>query len=271
MGSRFLGSIVLNRFVGGLNPDAIQSAVSANRSLVNGPIDGEPPLVVWMPTIHSVSHLKTFGHSYDPRWAGCCSHDKDHDHKHDHKHDSKEHHELVEPAVVAFDEKLNPTPELIATLEMMAKTGCILATGHLSALEIMEVVPLAISLGIKKIIITHPHYPANMISDEQLKTLIKHPEVHIEHCLAIHTIEEVPLEEFAKSIKATGPDQVVLATDFGQIHNDPFPEGTKRYAREMEKHLGRHFSSADLLKMFSENGLRALGIKKNWSPIRYQG
>jgi hypothetical protein len=248
-GARFLGSIVLNRFVGGLNPDAVSSALSGNRTQVSQPSQEEPPVVVWMPTVHAAAHLRVLGHSFDPRWSGgCCGH----------SHGTGHTEQQPEAPVEAFDASLRPRPGLVAVLEVMARSGARLATGHLSAEEIMRLVPLAIEIGVKRVIITHPHYPCVELSDAQLRRLARYPEVFIEHCFAIHTIEEVPLARIAESIRATGPDQVVLATDFGQIHSDPFPDGTVRYARELLQVLGRAVSREDLIAMFSTNGARAL-------------
>ena len=52
-----------------------------------------------------------------------------------------------------FDDDLKPTPELIATLEMMARHRCVLATGHLHAEEVKKLVPLALEIGIRRVIL----------------------------------------------------------------------------------------------------------------------
>ncbi|HEX2687810.1 MAG TPA: DUF6282 family protein [Kofleriaceae bacterium] len=254
-GVRFLGGVVLNRFVGGLNPDAVTGAVSGNRTDVTAPPTSEPPIVVWMPTVHAASHLRVLGHSFDPRWSGCCTGHAPHP-----PHERRGEPHPLETAVEAFDDAGRPRPELIAVLEVIARTRSRLATGHLSSQEILRLVPLALSIGVPAILITHPHYPSVHLSDGDLRTLTRHPEVFIEHCFAIHTIEEVPLSTLAASIRATGPEQVILSTDFGQVHSDAFPEGTLRYAREIERELAGSISRAELLRMFAHNGARALGI-----------
>jgi hypothetical protein len=250
-GVRFLGSIVLNRFVGGLNPDAVLGARSGNRSRVadEEASPDEPPLVVWMPTVHAAAHLKTLGHAFDPRWSGCCG---------------EPHGEAVaaqrEPPVEVFDDALKPRPELLKVLEVIAQTGSRLATGHLSSAEVVKLIPLALDYGVPSVIITHPHYPATRLSDEQLRALTRDPRVFVEHCLAVHTIEKVALEQFAASIRVTGAEQVIVASDFGQICSAPFPDGTFHYASKLGQLLERQLSRADFLNMFSRNGARALGL-----------
>ena len=83
---------------------------------------------------------------------------------------------------------------------------------------------MALESGVPGVLLTHPHYPSVELSNDQLIQLTCDSRVFVEHCLAIHTIEGVPLARFADSILATGAQQVVLATDFGQVHSDPRPE-----------------------------------------------
>lgn len=244
-GVRFLGSVVLNRYVGGLNPDAVYGAASGNRANV-GSSGTDPGFVVYMPTVHAESHLKVLGHAFDQRWS--CG------------HTMAVQGENGKPVAV-FDKNLRPLPGLEAVLQAIAETGAILATGHLCAAEIMALVPLALQAGVRRVLLTHPHYPSVELSDPQLRQLASDPRVFIEHCLAIHTIEQVPLERFAESILATGTRQVVLATDFGQIQSEPVPEGTLRFAKELSALLGDRVSREELLAMFSSNGLRALGLE----------
>ena len=159
-----------------------------------------------------------------------------------------------------FDEQLRSEPGLKLVLKSIVETGATLATGHLAAAEIMALVPMALESGVPRVLLTHPHYPSVELSNDQLIQLTCDFRVFIEHCLAIHTIEGVPLARFADSILATGTRQVVLATDFGQVHSDPVPDGTVRFAQDLSAILGDKVSRKDLLAMFSKNPARALGL-----------
>ena len=252
-GARFYGGVVLNQFVGGLNPQAIEGAVSGNRAEVDDETPDPSPIVVWMPTMHAKSHLDTHGFGFDPNWSGCCSHG-------DHDPPKADPGAAREEPVLAFADDLSPLPELIDTLEMAARHNCILATGHLHASEVMKLVPLALEIGVPRVILTHPHYPSIRLSDDDQKELMRDERVFAEHCFAIHTQDGVPLKEYAQAIRTTGPEQVLLSTDFGQVVSDPFPEGTIRYAEVLYDHLSGFVSDADFLAMFSDNGRRALGV-----------
>lgn len=251
--ANLIGSIVLNNFVGGLNTEAIRSAISGNKADVTADHNrDDPTFVAWMPTVHAQSHLDHLGFDFDPRWSGCCQH---------HPAPSEENatgEAVTNNPVLAFDKKLKPLPQLIAMLETLAQNNIILATGHLSAKEIMQLVPLALEMGVPSIILTHPHYPAVSLNDQQLKQLTRSDKVFVEHCFAIHTIEDVPLSEFVDSIKITGPEQILCSTDFGQIFSDPFPDGTFRFAAELYTQLDGYLSVEAFTDMFSNTGKRAL-------------
>lgn len=254
----FVGGVVLNWFVGGLEPAAVHGAQAAHRSDPThaAPPDTDPPMVVWMPTVHSASHIAHFGFTFDPRWSGCCAHGGG-------GPSAVAGGAFAVPpaAVEAFDPRSGAaTPALIRALDAIASCNATLATGHLSADEILDLVPLALARGVRRIIITHPHYPAVALSDGQLGRLVRYPGVYIEHCYAVHTIEQVPLERFTKSILETGSDRVVLSTDFGQLHSLPFPDGSQRYLAELISACRGSVSEDSLVAMFSANGRAALGL-----------
>jgi hypothetical protein len=257
-GVKFLGGVVLNRYVGGLNPMAVEGALSGNRAKVDSDAPDPMPFVVWMPTVHAQSHLRVHGFGFDPRWSGCCTHAES---------DRREQSPADEPVIV-FDEEGMPRPELVATLEAMVRHRAILATGHLHAEEVKKLVPLALEMGISRVILTHPHYSSIRLSDEEQKVLTRRPEVFAEHCFAVHTQDGVSLQAYADAIRLTGPEQVLLSTDFGQVASDPFPDGTLRYAAALGELLKHTVSRRDFIAMFSSNGRRALGISRDFTGLR---
>ncbi|MGI3786486.1 MAG: DUF6282 family protein [Janthinobacterium lividum] len=243
-GVQFLGSVVLNHYVGGLNPYAVRGAASGNRAdpAAQG---ADPRFVVYMPTVHAAAHLRVLGHAFDQRWS---------------TGGLPGHAVSADQPVDVFTETLQPYPELVAVLHAIADTGAVLATGHLSAGEIMRLVPMALAAGVTRVLLTHPHYPSIELSDDQLVELTADHRVYAEHCLAIHTIEEVSLHRFAASIRATGPRQVVLTTDFGQVRSQPLPDGLLTFADTLYPLLADDVSLSEFVAMFSTNGRRALDL-----------
>lgn len=260
-GVDFYGGVVLNHYVGGLNPEAVVGAVSGNKADVTAARPDASPVVVWMPTVDAASHIETFGFGFDPKWSGCCVSDSCHaGHTSEAAPGAEPYRRDPVVAFSAASDGLRPTAELIAVLETLAANGCVLATGHLSAAEVLRLVPLAVEMGVRRIILTHPHYPSVRLSDAELRQLVGFENVYIEHCFAIHTQDGVALEHFADSICFTGPERVVLSTDFGQINSEGFPDGTLTYMKAMARLLKGRISERDFLDMFTANGRRALGM-----------
>jgi hypothetical protein len=164
--------------------------------------------------------------------------------------------------VDVFDQDGRPVPQLFDLLEAVAAAGARLATGHLSAHEVVRIVPIALDAGVPAVLITHPSYPSVGLSDDELVTLTRDRRVFVEHCLAVHTIEGLPLERFAASIKATGPEQVIVASDFGQVVSESFPHATLRYASRLAELLGDRVRGDAFLALFGQNGRRALGLDR---------
>lgn len=256
-GVQFYGGVVLNSYVGGLNPAAVAGAVSGNKADVTATSPDDAPVVVWMPTVDAVSHVKTFGFGFDPKWSGCCT-----GQSHGAASASQETSASpgTQPLVVAFDDSLKPTQALLDVLDAIARHKCVLATGHLAADEVMQLIPLALERGVRRVIITHPHYPSVNLSDAQLKALLQYPGVYVEHCFAIHTQDGIDLGCFVDSILATGHERVLLSTDFGQVNSEVFPAGTVIYALEMGRLMKGRLGLTEFMSMFAANGRRALGL-----------
>jgi hypothetical protein len=87
-------------------------------------------------------------------------------------------------AVRVFDEQLRPEPALKLVLESIVETGATLATGHLGAAEIMALVPIALEIGVSRILLTHPHYPSVELSNDQLAQLNRDSRVFIDAWLS---------------------------------------------------------------------------------------
>lgn len=206
-------------------------------------------MVVWMPTVHAGAHMRFHGGgTFDARWLGCGGEEFE-----------SLSDEEVEP-IEAFDDRGVPRPELLDVVEAIVKTGCTLATGHLGPQETMDLVDIAVDRGVKRIVVTHPHYPCTDLSDEQLVRLAGRPGVWLEHCMAIHTLESVPIERFAASIKATGPDRVLLASDFGQVHSESFPDGNRTLLAKLVPLIEDEIEDDAIVAMFTSNCRRALGL-----------
>ncbi len=143
IGAKFFGAIALNRHVGGLNPYAIRAAL--------GPRIGDEPLlkVVWMPTIHSKSHLALRvgkGGEYDipTEWGGAMP-------------GCGRRASEIDPVEVTAE---GARPALEEVLSIIKEFDLVLATGHLHREEVEYLFERAKGRGLRRILITHPLYEA---------------------------------------------------------------------------------------------------------------
>ena len=137
-------------------------------------------------------------------------------------------------------------------LELIKKRGAVLATGHLSLVEIRALVSEAKAMGVQKIVLTHPEFWITRIPIEAQKELVR-KGVFIERCYYSCTLKgqnRVAPEELAHQIREVGPAATILASDLGQKDNPPPPEGLKNMVEEL---LQRGLKKQALVTMLRNN------------------
>lgn len=208
------GSVTLNRFVGGINPNAVRASLGYRRGTV--------PLlrIVWMPTMHAKSNLamlrrKGIGFDIPPEWtAGVPAPGAQ-------PIDSIEPIDLTAPTV---------QDALKETFDVMAEGGVALATGHISRDEIFHIVPLAKSRGVRSIVLTHPIYASTALTDAEMRELTgEYENVFAEMCYIFMPIDGFTAEQMVAHIRAVGPERVLLCTDSGQCSMEPPDVCMQRY------------------------------------------
>lgn len=211
-GVHLYGSIVLNHYVGGINPMAVRGALGPSH-------DGDPYLkVVWLPTVHAASHVAAYkdrGEVYDipPEWSGG----------------------IVSPLALPMDnvepidllapEALKPLDDV---LELVAEYGLILATGHAGRDEIFFVVERAKARGVDRFVITHPTMDPPGLEMPDLEALAN-MGAFIELCY-VGLSHGDDLSTMTDLIDRVGPSRVILTTDLGQVDTVPPAEGLALFA-----------------------------------------
>ncbi|MDI3534050.1 MAG: hypothetical protein PWQ82_415 [Thermosediminibacterales bacterium] len=137
-----IGSIVLNSFVGGFNPDAVDCAVKLGAR------------VVWMPTISAQNHLNHYG---------SCNYSN--------MNTNSETRPLKPQRI--FDEKGDIKPEVKEILEIIRDSDVCIATSHLSLEESLKLIDEALQMGIRKILLNHPEAGVTRVDLEIQKELAK--------------------------------------------------------------------------------------------------
>jgi len=224
---KVLGGVVLNHFVGGLNPHAVAYALTMGARMV------------WMPTMHSANHI---------RWRGSASFG--------HQQSGMEHM-TVEPLTV-LDERGRLRPAVQDILELMAGRDAALGAGHLHRDEIAVLFREARARGVERLIVTHAELPF-MECDVAFQAEMARLGVYIERSwLAVtHPDFGIDLARTAAEIREIGPGQVVLETDFGQATNPAPTEGLAAFCAGLHAH---GLSEADVRRMVSTNPAALLNL-----------
>ncbi|MGH7773479.1 MAG: DUF6282 family protein [Candidatus Binatia bacterium] len=225
---KIFGGVVLNQFVGGINPAAAEVALR---------LGGKE---VWMPTIDAAHHIEVHGArgSYDVQSSGGGFF-------------------WGEPISAFKDGKV--TGEAMVVLELIAKYDVILGTAHLSLSEIDPLVRAARERGVKKILITHPYFkvPAGMNLDF-LKEMVRLGAIaEFGYCTISPMWAYVNLQFTKEIMDAIGYDNCVVMSDTGQSHNPLPPEAMWLYAQGLYE---KGVSAANIEKLISKTPKALLNI-----------
>jgi len=226
---KLFSNITLNLSVGGINSEAVFSAIQFGVSEVK------------MPTVHATHHLEIHGFPTYP-WSR-----------------KVKLKERQIKGIKIFDEDGKLVPQLLEILDMVAESNVILGTGHLSLPETMALVKEANSTGVKKIVITHADLDTTLINIEDQKKLANMGAI-IEHsftpCMPLR--QRLDPRKIAEAIKAVGASRCVMSSDFGQIQN-PLPVEGLRIFVEMMKSCG--VTEEEIALMIKDNPAKLLDLE----------
>jgi hypothetical protein len=219
------GGIVLNYSVGGLNRHAVEMAI------------GFGAKEIWMPTINAANYMKkpTISQFTKVLPKGL-------------------------KGISLLDNNKELVPEVEPILNLIAEHDLILATGHISVEEGKKLVEKARDIGVKKILITHPHIDFINCPIEDMKQLVKNGAI-LEHCYDVitpHMAHSVPSSTIASAIKIVGAENCIMSSDGGQKQNPPPTEMLRLFIQEMLKH---GITEREIRVMVKENPIEVLGIK----------
>ena len=233
------GSMTLNHYLGGLNPFALRASLGMQH---NG---CQLLKMVWMPTVHAAAHLairKKDGELYDvpPEWTGGFI--------------TGTPVEQVRPICLTDSAVQENLREI---LRIIADNGLILATGHISKEEVFHLVPLARSLGVEKIILTHPAYETTALTVEDILSLTALGGVYAEESYALMPIDNLTPADVASYIRGVGEEHTIMTTDLGQKARMSSGEGMALFASLM---VAEGISPADIRTMMVDNPRKLLDL-----------
>jgi uncharacterized protein DUF6282 len=220
-GIEIFGGIDLNRSVGGINPAAIERMVL---------MKGGWGKVVWMPTFDNENQVKA----------------------------SKETRPFV---AISKNGKL--LPEVEEVILLAAKHQLTLETGHSSAADGLLIVHAAREAGVQHVVVTHAMADPIRMTIPQMQQAAREG-AYIEFVYGATLppnnggIAVVSMSDYAKAIRAVGPQFCILSSDLGQPGRPLHPDGLALFFQALRK---EGISQADVDLMSKTNPARALGLR----------
>ncbi len=224
------GGVVLNRYVGGINPYAVEIAIRLGAK------------IVWMPTQWAKHHVDTFGAA-----------------QYKHMKQTKSVVDLPMKGISILDEKGNITPETKQVLQIIKETDVALATSHLTKEEIKILVKEANKMGINKIIITHITFTELWKWSIQEQRELVDMGATIEH-VAVYCMENrylVSPKEVVEMIEGVGYKNVLIGSDCGQLRLPAPPEALRLFVGML---LDEGTEEYKIHYMMKDNPIRLLGL-----------
>ena len=219
-GMKVYGGLVLNRYVGGINPRAVEAALRMGAR------------VVWMPTLDSACHRAAFGFG-----GGFLA-------------QSSGLETQGEGITIVQDGRL--MAEVREVMALVKQHGAALATGHVSFEEIRALVTEAGAQDFRKLILTHPYDKAPGLSLEQVVALAR-PHVFIEFvfCSITPSWRFTDAATIAHCITTLGPARFVISSDGGQAHNPMPADGYRQFVGALH---AEGIAAGDFRVMCRDNG-----------------
>lgn len=216
---RVFGGICCDREVGGLNPAAVEVALRLGAK------------IVWLPTLTS---------------------------RQDEQRGLMRRIGLRGPAVDVSDEAGRLLPETHEVLDLVAEEGAVLATGHVSARDHLEVVRAFARRG--RVLVTHAMEelagPRLDIGDcVELAEMGAFVELCAMTCIG--QLASRPVADVAACVREVGPARCTLGTDYGQAVNPRPAPGFQAFADAL---VAEGLSEGDVRRMACDNPRQLLGI-----------
>jgi hypothetical protein len=149
-------------------------------------------------------------------------------------------------------------PEVKEVLDLVARHGLTLATGHSSPDETLAILREARARGIQRMVVTHAMFTPVLMNIEQMKQAAS-IGAYLEFAGGRPTGPGAAerLARFAEAIRAIGVDRIVLSTDLGQPNNPLPPDGFGEFLVALRQ---QGFSPAEIGRMAKDNPARLLGL-----------
>jgi hypothetical protein len=150
-------------------------------------------------------------------------------------------------------------PETKAVIDVIAKHQLVLATGHVSAEEVMLLLREGRRQGVQHMVVTHAMSAPIVMTVPQMQEATKEG-AFIEFTGGSMLGRDAParVDAFADAIRKIGPASCILSSDLGQKGNPLPADGFAGFITALR---ARGFSDADLDRMSKQNPAALLGLR----------
>ena len=149
-------------------------------------------------------------------------------------------------------------PEVREVLELIAKHGLTLETGHSSPAECLLLIREARRAGVQRIVVTHAAIAPIRMSVTQMKeAAAAGAYLEFVYNALIGPNREYTFAEYASMIREVGPDHCILSSDLGQAANPIHTVGLAAFFAGL-KQAG--ITQAEIDRMAKTNPARVLGL-----------
>src|SRR5580700_7471093 len=150
-------------------------------------------------------------------------------------------------------------PEVEQVIDLVAKHGLTLETGHSSAEEGLMIVREARRRGVRHVVVTHAMAaPVRMTIPEMQEAAREGAFIEFVYSATLGPDRVVEIGDYAKAIREVGPNSCILSSDLGQVGNPLHPDGMALFFGAL---LKNGVTQADIDLMSKTNPSRALGLE----------
>ncbi|WP_137285550.1 DUF6282 family protein [Halorussus salinisoli] len=193
------GGVACNGTVGGLNRDAVETALELGAE------------IVWLPTAWSANHASQAREDGIERFVGQRVPDED------------------EEIPVARDGEVTAATRTI--IDLVAEYDAVVGTGHATPAEVEVVAAACADAGVD-CLVNHPCFRVVDIPLDQQERLAELGAV-MEYCAySVQSTTGHTIDRVAEAVERVGPENAALATDYGQADNPPVP-GLREFAESV--------------------------------------
>jgi hypothetical protein len=164
------------------------------------------------------------------------------------------------PGIAVLDGEKKPLPEVTAILDLIKANDMVLGTGHVALDEIYALTARATQLGVK-VTITHPlitGFGCKLTLEQQQELVAMGAMIEHSFVACMPFLGGMSPKIIVDHIRATGVENCILDTDFGQFFHPSPPEGFRMMIATM---LEFGLSEEEMEILVKINPARLLGLE----------